>query len=113
MAVDPVDASKLSDRELLLILHERVGTLSRDVHELRDGTAQKIAQLESRVEMLQEHKADKAAVDGAMDRIAAANEVRTKQINTINTRIAFAAGSLAALQFITGIIIVLVVRFAH
>jgi len=113
MPVDPVDATKLSDRELLLILHERVGTLSRDVHEVRNGTTAKIAALESKVEMMQEHKADKAAVDGAMERITTANEIRTKQINTINTRLAFAAGGLAALQFVIGIIMVLVVKFAR
>jgi hypothetical protein len=104
MAVDPVDASKLSDRELLLILHERVGTLGRDVHDLRDGLTAKIAALEAKVEHLQEVKADKLAVDGDLEKQAQLNELRTKQINSINQRLAFCAGVLAILNIVVPVL---------
>lgn len=105
MPVDPVDASKLSDRELLLILHERVGTLGRDVHDLKDGTSSKLATLEAKVEHLQETKAEKIAVDGAFEKFALGNEQRTKQINAINLRLAFIGGGLAVLQVVVAIIL--------
>lgn len=102
--VNPIDAAKLSDRELLLILHERVGTLSRDVHELKDGTAAKLAMLEAKVEHLQEVKAEKVAVDGAFEKLTQGNESRSKQINTINLRLAFFGGGLAVLQVVLAIV---------
>jgi hypothetical protein len=58
-----VDAAKLSDRELLLLLHERQGVMGRDVRELKDGTQTEIAGLRFEVSSLKDLKADKAAVE--------------------------------------------------
>jgi hypothetical protein len=61
--MDAIDASKLSDRELLLLVHERQVVMGRDVKELKDGTQTEIAKLLNDVSNLKESKADKVQVD--------------------------------------------------
>jgi hypothetical protein len=58
-----IDASKLSDRELLLLLHERQGVMSTDVKELKDGTQKEMATLSMEVRQLRELKADTTRVE--------------------------------------------------
>lgn len=103
--VNPIDASKLSERELLLILHERVGTISREMHDLKDGYERRLSTVEAKLEHLQEIKADKGAVDNAFEKIAVTNAERTKQINTINLRLAFFAGGLAIINIVVPILL--------
>ena len=99
-----IDPAALSDRELLLILHERISTIGRDLHELRDGTAQKIATMEAKIEMLQEHKADKSSVDDSLHEIVLGNTVRTSQINRLTNYVWFGSGVLAVLQILIALI---------
>lgn len=118
----PIDSAKLSDRELLLILHERVGTMGRDLHDLKNGTTQKIAALEARVDLLNEHKADREATaisiekladlkadriatDLALEKLFNTDVSQTRQINRLNNYLWFGWGALAALQIIIGLLL--------
>lgn len=105
MTVDPLDASKLSERELLLILHERVGMVSRELHELKDGYAQRLSTVESRLEHLQEFKAEKAAVDGSFKDVTLINDQRTRQLNRLTNYIWAVGGALAILQIVVPILL--------
>lgn len=58
-----IDASKLSDRELLLLMHERQGVMGGDVKELKEGTNSELTKLMMQVDSLKEQKADKLIVD--------------------------------------------------
>jgi cell shape-determining protein MreC len=94
MLAQTIDTSKLTDRELLLILHERVTTISSDVREVKDGTASKLATLESKVEQLEKQKAPASEID----KLQNALDARDRQINRLNNYLWFAFGALAVLQ---------------
>jgi len=93
MLSQTIDTSKLTDRELLLILHERVTTMSGDVREVKDGTSSKIATLEGKVDNLEKQKAAASEVDAAK-----------RQINRLNNYLWFAFGALAALQVVLALL---------
>ncbi len=61
--MESLDPSKLTDRELLLLVHERQNNMGADVKELKDGTTKELAALISDVKHLGESKADRAEVD--------------------------------------------------
>lgn len=61
--MDALDTSKLSDRELLLLLHERQSVMGGDVKELKDGTQKELAQLQVEMSHLKDEKADKTRVE--------------------------------------------------
>lgn len=102
---NPVDARELTDRELLLILHERVGTMGRDLHDLRNDHAVRIASLESKIEMIQIHKADKAVTDSALQKLIEEGVLRTGQINKLTNYIWFGWGVLAVLQILLALVL--------
>ena len=61
--MDTLDPSKLSDRELLLLLHERQSVMGGDVKELKDGTSKELATMSIELERLKDSKAEKTLVD--------------------------------------------------
>jgi hypothetical protein len=103
-SLQAIDPTKLSDRELLLILHERVFAMTGDVKELKDGFSARLAAVEARMDVLQEHKADKRETDGAFEKITLNNEARTVQINKLTNYVWFAFGALAILQIVLSIV---------
>lgn len=85
--MDAMETQKLSDRELLILLHERQGVMGVDIKELKDGTNKEVAALTSDVNHLKESKADKAAVDQL-----------TRGQQRLFNYLWFAFGALAVLQ---------------
>lgn len=108
--VNPVDSDKLTDRELLIILHERVGAVGRELHELKEGYAQRLSMVETKLNDLQTTKADRIIIDLALQKQGDNNELRTSQINKINNRLAFAAGGLAVLQVVLNIAVAFILK---
>src|SRR5581483_4337036 len=94
MIMDALDPSKLTDREVLLLVSERQSVMGADVRELKEGTSKELATLSGEVKNLKESKAERNFVE-QLDR---------KQQRLFNY-LWFAFGASAVLQILTPIVV--------
>lgn len=85
--MDSIDTSKLTDRELLLLLHERQGNMGKTIDKLNDTTTKDLATLTVEIGHLRESKADKTEVE----------QLKRGQ-NRLFNYLWFAFGAIAILQ---------------
>lgn len=94
--MEGLDISKLSDRELLLLMHERQAVMGGDVKELKEGTSQQLTAQSVKLDQLEIHKADKGEVESLK-----------RQVSRLNNYLWFAFGALAVLQIVLSIYLAL------
>ena len=82
-----LEQQKLSDRELLILLHDRQQTMGADIKEIKDDTKDKLTKLEAKVDALERHKADQSDVVKLME-----------QTGNLKNWLWFAFGAVAILQ---------------
>lgn len=92
--MDALDPTKLTDREVLLLVSERQSVMGIDIKELKDGTSKELAAITADISHLKELKADKSFVE-QLDR---------KQQRLFNY-LWFAFGASAILQVIVPLVI--------
>jgi hypothetical protein len=103
-SLQAIDPTKLSDRELLLILHERVFAMTGDVKERKDGFTARLAANEARTELLELHKAERGEVNLGFEKVALKDDMRARQINRLTNYVWFASGALAILQLVLSLV---------
>ena len=92
--MNTLDVAKLTDRELLILLHERQGVMGDDVKVLKEGTSEKLALMALETAALKETKADKTVVE----------RLERSQQRLFNY-LWFAFGALAVLQIVIPLVI--------
>jgi len=85
--MNELDPQKLSDHELLILLHERQGVMGSDVKDLKEGTTTQLTAQGVKLDLLETHKADKAEL-----------EALKRQVGRLTNYVWFAWGALAILQ---------------
>jgi hypothetical protein len=104
MTLQAIDPSKLSDRELLLILHERVFAMTVDVKDLKDGFSARLATSEARSELLELHKAERSEVTVSVEKLNARDDQQDRQLNRLTNYFWFAFGVIAVFQILLTIV---------
>ena len=92
--MNTLDVAKLTDRELLILLHERQSVMGDDVKVLKEGTSEKLALMSLETAALKETKADKTVVE----------RLERSQQRLFNY-LWFAFGALAVLQIVIPLVI--------
>lgn len=94
-----LDHTKLTDHELLILLHSKQEQMGVDVKEIKDDTKEKLAQLSAKVDALEQHKVDKTEFVTLQKN----NESQGRQIGRLTNYLWFAFGALAILQIVLNI----------
>lgn len=92
--MEPLDQAKLSDRELLLILHNEISHMGKDVGEMKTDTSGRLVALETKIESLETHKADRTELTKVIEATAA----QGRQTARLTNYLWFAFGALAIIQ---------------
>lgn len=89
-----LDRSKLSDHELLILLHAKQEQMGIDIKDIKDDTKEKLAQLSAKVDALEQHKVDKTE----FVTLQKSYESQGRQIGRLTNYLWFAFGAMAILQ---------------
>lgn len=89
-----LDQTKLTDHELLLLLHAEQKQQGVDIKEIKDDTKEKLAQLTGKVDAMEQHKVDKVEFTV----LQKALESQGRQVNRLTNYLWFAFGASAILQ---------------
>lgn len=89
---ESLDITKLSDRELLIVLVTKFDVLDKNVNDLKDGTNKELHELERKVGDLEAYKASKIDLeksDSRLDRVRTTQNVMVGGLLVINALLPF------------------------